>query len=394
MNFNNIGLQLTPKQVLAARRVIVDGPSAYKAWRLALGKAMLGISDARIIFVGDSTNAGLTASAGGVYNRTHVVAMAKVLAGAGFPVNFNAAFGTPNRAGGTSFTTWDPRWTTTGTAWATLSGFSSVGGEALGNSTTTATLKFTPTNPISGAAYAFDSYDVYSCKNTGYATWTTDIGGAALATVNDDTTRGLRVSTVSTGGGAATGFINIQRNGTGGQAYILGIAPRVVATKHLEIFNVSAGSYTSANLISGGSGASDFVARRVIEQMCAAVPSLVIVDIGINDWRTLTYSSTYQTNLETMVDGYIANGASVVLCKPVPSQIGYSAFVTQANMDAYRAAIDTVAEARGLLVYDKAARFESYTVGNAAGWYSDGLHPTQGAYAQMGLDLAAIVAGW
>jgi lysophospholipase L1-like esterase len=199
---------------------------------------------------------------------------------------------------------------------------------------------------------------------------------------------------VPTGAAAATGFINVNRVASGTNTFVIGIAPRVAATKHIEIFNIAAGSLNAANVDISVDSTGDFTYAAVARRMLTDVPSLVIIDIGINNWRLFTLGSTdttYQTVLANSVASAQSLGAEVILCKPVPSQIGYSATLTQANMDAYRAAIDAVAQQYGCIVYDKAKRFQSYAISNPLGYYNDGLHPVTGAYAPFGFDLAQII---
>jgi len=376
---------------------LLGGPALPKT-RLRIAAALAGIADFRIIKLGDSTGAGLSsviANSKWAFSPTAV--MARALKAMGLPVNYNSVWGDQTRQGGAVLTSFDPRWTTAGTAWATVGVNSTVGGWAMANSTTTETLKFSPTDPTTSAAYAFDSYDLYSVNLGGYASFTTDIGGAQLAAVDNNLGRSLRITTVPTGAAAATGVINIKRVNTGTYTQIVGIAPRVAATKHIEIFNAAAGSYSSADIDVSSGANGDFLLGPVVRRWVTDVPSLVFIDIGINNWRLLTLGTTdvnYQTVLSNTVSTLIGLGAEVILCKPVPSQIGYSATLTQANMDAYRAAIDAVADQYGCLVYDKSKRFVSYAYSSPLGYYSDGLHPSQAGYAQIGYDLADIIMSY
>lgn len=367
------------KPVLAGT---AGAPLVYQKWRKALAATLAGTTNSRILIIGDSTSAGIQTASGGSYLRTTSTLLGKMLA-AFVPVNCNSAFGNPERVGGATFTTYDPRWVTAGTAWATLGIFASAGGNAMSNSTTLETVSFTPTDPLTGAAYPFDSFDIYSATNTGYGTWTVNVdGGAALATVNDAGTRALRKTTVSCAAGTHT--INIQRTGVGGQVYIIGIVPRLTTAKKVEILNIAAGSYTIGDL---AGSAGDFTTGGVIDNIAA---HLSIIDIGINDRRLAAYTSAFDTGLQTLITRCKATG-DVILCLPSASSLTASAYTTQANQDAFDDAITRLAASNGCMLFSKRNLLGTYEVAQPLGWYSDTLHPSVDAYGAIAMDLAQYV---
>ena len=354
--------------------------AALPKWRKALGGALAGQAAARILFAGDSTTAGMNSSgATRALSPAHLAG--RLLSSAGVPVNTMIGFGDATKAGGSTFTTFDARWTVPA-AWATPSNVATVGGFALLNSTDTSTLAFAPGT---GSSNQFDSFEIFYVINTGYGTFTVNVdGGATLATINSAGTRALgRQIVPCTLGNHA---INIARNGTGGAVIIIGIVPRNSAAPSVEIYNGGIGGATLADLSqSGGQFLYGDVAASI-------APHLTVCDIGINDRRTTTYAASWATSLQALLTTYQATG-DVVACLPVPSALSYSAFTTQANQDAYDAAISATAAALGIPVWSKRARLGTYEIANPQGLYSDTLHPSNAGYAAQALDLSRLLLG-
>ena len=351
------------------------GAFQLKKWRLALGKALAGTSNARIAFVGDSTTAGL---AGGstVFMQSIPCIAGKILNKSLLQTNLGSVFGDLTRNNpANGFPTFDPR--VGGFSSWLQTGYGTAGGYAFGNSTNTNSLTFTPSD-------AFDTIDVYSIDNTGgYGQWTINVdGGATLTTVdNAQAVRAIRKTTVSCAPGTHT--INIQRNGVGGQVFIIGIATRNSTVKTIDIYNLGSGGSTSADWISTN-GINNLSALQVY------APDLSVIDIGINDRRLGLYTTAFQTNLQTVVTAAKVTG-DVILCVPVPSSLDYSAYTTADNIAAYNAAIYRVAAASGCPVINKESIFTSYVSGNANGYYNDTLHPSSAGYAILGQQMSQLL---
>ena len=355
--------------------------AALPKWRKALGGALAGQAAARILFAGDSTTAGITNAGGATRSLSPAHLAGRLMASAGIPVNTMISFGDATKAGGSTFTAFDPRWTVPA-AWATPSNFATVGGFALQNNSDTSTLSF---NPGTGTSNQFDSFEIYFAINTGYGTFTVNVdGGATLATINAAGTRALGRQIVACTLGNHT--INIARNGTGGAVYIIGIVPRNSAAPSVEVYNGGIGGAALADLsLSGGQFLYGDVAASI-------APHLTVCDIGINDRRTTTYAASWAASLQALLTTYQATG-DVVACLPVPSALSYSAFTTQANQDAYDAAISATAAALGIPVWSKRARLGTYEIANPQGLYSDTLHPSTAGYAAQALDLSRLLLG-
>ena len=360
-------------------------------WRKALSDAISGVADARVIFIGDSTTAGLLPASTGSWSRTATALAAKLLSARGVPVNANSFTGDQGRQGGATFTTFDPR-VTLGANWSSAAaGQSFAAGSPIGNTAGSGTFSFTPTDPVTGAAYAFDTIDVYYVQNTAYGSFTIGVdGGAAIgATVACAGTRGLQVATRATTLAGHTVNINAT---VSGQIYILYIVCSNSAQKAVRIMNHGGGSYTSTNYLMGTVG--DFTPTAALTNNALSAPlapHLAIVDLGINDRRLAAYTSTFDTNMQSLITRLQAVGSDIILCKPVPSDITYSSFTTRENQDLFDAAIDRLAVANGLQVYSKRARLQAYEISNPMGYYADGLHLTYGGYAAQAVDLANLL---
>lgn len=352
-----------------------NGIFVLKKWRLALGKALAGISNARLAFVGDSTTAGL---AGGTttFMQSIPCVSGKILNKSLLQTNLGSTFGDLTRNNpANGFPTFDPR--IGGFSSWLQTGYATAGGYAFGNSANTNSLTFTP-------ADAFDTIDIYSIDNTGgYGQWTVNVdGGATLATVdNVQAVRAIRKTTVSCTLGTHT--INIQRNGVGGQVFIIGIATRNSTVKTIDIYNLGG----------GGSTSSDWVTSNQIQYLNALqayAPDLTVIDIGINDRRLGLYTTTYESNLRTLVNGAKASG-DVILCVPAPSSFAYSAYTTADNIAAYNAAIYRIAAEKNCPVINKEMIFQSYDLANTNGYYYDTLHPNAAGYGILGQQLSQLL---
>ena len=360
-------------------KLLLAANSTYlRKWRKALSGTLTGQANAKLLMVGDSTTAGLYAPSTPSYTNTPSNVMSRILNKSLVQTNTNSVHGDSTRNNPVAgFTTFDSRVGAVGFAAWNQTGFHTGGGNAFGNATTTTSLVFTPVE-------AFDTIDIYSIDNTGgYGQWTVNVdGGATLATVDNNGARAIRKTTVSCA--LATHAINIQRNGVGGQVFIIGICCRNSAVKTVDIYNIGQGGAITADwaTVSGGVGE--------LSSITAYAPDLTIIDLSINDRRLGLYTSTFDTNLQTIVTTAKATG-DVILCTPAPSSLGYSAYTTESNIANFNAAIYAVAKANNCLVFDKQALLVSYAQAAAEGLYNDTLHPNAAGYGFIGQQMASLL---
>lgn len=358
-------------------------------WRKALGDALAGIYDARVMFLGDSTTAGI-GTAG--WSKSVSSVFSKLLSARGIPVNANACFGDATRQGGASYTTFDPR-IGLGSGWtAPAAGFSSLGGTVPINSSGAGAFNFTPTDPVTGAAYSFDTINVFYCAlDAGGGTFTISVdGGAAIgAAVATTTGRALAVATRSTSLGAHTVNINAT---VPGSVYLIGILVSNSATKTVRVLNVAGGSFASSDLAMGNVGdytLTPAATNNVLTPNLA--PHLSIVDIGINNRNAGTETATYERELRTLFDRLTAVGSDIVMCIPAPTQVTANAYTVIANQLAFDAVVDRLAGEYKAMVYRKRARLGSWEAANPIGMYADFVHPSSACHASFAVDLVDLV---
>jgi hypothetical protein len=246
---------------------------------------------------------------------------------------------------------------------------------------------------VTGAAYSFDTIDVYYCQNTSYGSFQIAVdGGAAIGgTVVCNGARLLQVASRSTTLGAHTVNINAT---AAGQIFLIGIVCSNSAQKAVRIFNMGGGSLVSGELHDGHDRRlhADAGADEQHADAAARAASLHHRP-GRERPAARAYNNSYDSNLQSMISRLQVVGSDVILCKPMPSDVTTSAFTTQANQDAYDAAIDRLVTANGLPpAFSKRARFQSYEIGNTYGFYSDGLHCSYAGYTAQGMDFAAMLS--
>lgn len=111
---------------------------------------------------------------------------------------------------------------------------------------------------------------------------------------------------------------------------------------------------------------------------------LIIVAYGVNEAVQAYSTTTFKTNLTTLVDRFQSvHGASVVMMVPPPPS---TATVATATWETYVTAIQEVATAEGCGLVDITARWGTYAASSA--FYHDNIHPNQSGAA----DIAAAVS--
>lgn len=224
---------------------------------------------------------------------------------------------------------------------------------------------------------ATDTYDVYYQTGSGFGTFTLDVGGGVLATVNCNAAGGLSKQTVTFTAGTNT--LNIKRT-TGGSVFIAEVYGYKSTVKEISVLNAG----------NSGRKAGDFVATTNAwdsgSRIAAIAPDLSIIMIGINDWVAGTNVSTYQSQVQTQVINCLASG-DVILMSPAPSfPSSAPPYVTQAQ---YVAAINAVSVAQGCGFIDIWNLFGG-TFNNA--WMSDQFHPSTTGYVQIANAVATALA--
>jgi lysophospholipase L1-like esterase len=367
--------------LVAAGRVIPQlqfTQSKLVKWRAALANVQCGGGNAKVAFIGDSTDQGQYAS-GVIYtgNRTLATsdAFARRLQGIGIPANVASQTGGGNTITTTAnFTLYDPRTTFAGSGW-TLPAITTAGGTAFYNASTTDLFNFTPTD-TAGGALSFDRIDVTYLKQSTYANFTVAVDGGAAAYTSTQAGSGA-MDTVTVSVAAGTHTVNIQK--TAGDIakgfYLIGIKCYSSTLKQVHVLNFGAGGYTSAN------AASTAVYFSTLPAIQHFAPHLSIINIGLNDMAGAVSVATYKANIQAIITACAATG-SVVLRTPNPAQVGFSG--TAAGVEvAYNSALYDLASENNLVIIDNWQRQIDWTAMVANGMIVDPVHPNKLGYQDV-----------
>lgn len=386
---------------LAANVVTGFTPSNMAAWNRAKARVRAGVGDAIVACVGDSTFVGHGAGDNPTGNFTNArfrsspARVAAQLVAMGLPATQEAQFGghmvDANNVTLANLPLYNPQLTIASsvqTQWygATLL---TIAGYMISNLNGTGAYSLTPTN-------AFDTIDVYYVQASGNGTFTVDIGGAALATINSGspaTSAVIKVS-VSTGAGAATGTINVKR--VSGTVRLLGIIPRSTTTRRVQILNLGwegaqTGDWASdagSATYSSGLSSSFYNPANALGTLG---PDLTEIKLGANDLSHSTPIAASRANLQTIITAAKLGGGSCMLIAPTPQDP-----VTRdplGNTLAYNAMVKALALANGCGFIDLYSRYVSYASMNALGYLADVVHSLPIGYANEGDIIARALHG-
>lgn len=319
-----------------------------------------GANNCRVVLVGDSTTLGTGANA----TANQCVAF-------GWPSNAQRYF---NKAGvtcqrdtllgdgdGTSAAK-DSR-VVVGSSWGTGGAPNSLGGITFTSTTTTNALSFTPTGLV-------DTFIVYYVVFPGGGTLS--VGVDAGSPSNQSTAGASAVGTktvTATSPGIHT--CNIKWV-SGGAVFVIGIEAYNSTIKQLQIMNA------------GWAGAKAFdvsVATQPYNPLLTlgtVAPDLTIICIGINDWRAATSTTTFTTNIQSVITEALISG-DCALMTPIGSN---PADTAQATQDIYVNILRSLAATNNIPLIDIYDRFLPYSANTAV--YNDNLHPNGLGYEIMG----------
>lgn len=333
------------------------------------GRVSAGTANARIVCVGDSTTIGAfsTGSAtGNLKPLSWPSQLSGMLTTSGMNSNWNGFLGDSSIASPT--TAQDTR-IVLGSGWTRFGvddASTTIGGGFFTASAATSSLAFTPTTQT-------DSCIVYYAKGS----------GASGGTINTNANGGANTATNTGTGGSALGSIIIMGTlgantynvnwASGNPVYIIG-------------FEAYDSSKTSVNVLNAGWNASTSGNWTLATQpyytlppVSGILPTLTIIMLGINDWRTSVSIATFTANIQAIITQGLLGG-DVVLCSPVPSNPGFSSAPSLAVQQTYVNALSALAISNNILFIDIFSRWVSYASANSWGAYGDGLHPNGTGY--------------
>lgn len=351
-------------------RILVSDGSSYSEtsqkyptlkWDAALSKLKLGTGNAKVLFIGDSTETDAHANGEPYIGNLNRGWSRKLRALMTTPASNNSFIG--NRGidilgtAPTGFLAYNTR-VTVDADWTT--GFSTLGGSCLRNVTasTTSALHFLPETE-------FNTIDIYYATNTSsYGTFTVDIGAGVLATQNCIASPTIAKLSIPCTLGINT--VNITKT-TAGWIQIIGIN---CYKNNTEIQMLSAG-------YSGISATGFFQATQPNSQVGirTVAPDLSVINLGINDSTGNLEINGFNTAYQSIIDTCLESG-DVALCVPN--------VISNTNKNVYFDAIRALAVKNGLNLIDFDRRMggnwpNSYTLG----LMYDGRHPLEPGYQIM-----------
>ena len=322
------------------------------SWRLALTKVRNGGGDARVLFVGDSTTAGI-GSTNGSTNPNPGSFPTRLAAMVGGYVPSAVGLAVPPR---TSLGVTDSRFTV-GTGWAQSNfGFANEGSYYANGAS--GTLTFTP------ASGTYDSFDVYYVQAGGWGTMSVQATGGSATPVNcnNATTIILKVTVIAGSAGTANA---VTITDSAGQIAIVGIEPFLSTASRIRFANGGIGGSTTSDWAYTNLG----VETQAL--LAAYQPNLTIISLGINDANASTPAATVSANLQTLI-GWAKTYGDVILVTMPPSS-----GLTTIESGYVQAYYQLAAQNRVPLV-DIYQRFGSAWAGS--NWMTDSFHPNNQGY--------------
>lgn len=335
------------------------------SWLPALAAQKAGVRNAKIAFVGDSTTAGQDAviSPQTERRRKSVAAqLASLFRADGRASMAESSFAKNGLTDPNDLS--DARFVTTGTLGS--SGLGIPGGGLHVLDSIDDKLSFTPDFPV-------DTFDIYYVSpGSGTNTFTADVdGGAPLGTFNPGgASLAIRKSTVTT----TLGLHKLNINWLAGSVRIAGIEGYNSAQKQISCWNFGiSGAYTGqwADVSQPSSRL-----RGVVE---GYVPDLVVISLGINDWRFSRTLSEYENNLNAFITR--CNNAGIDVMGETPFWDNSSTGLAAQQADYIQKARDVFISLDKAIV-DTAARWVSFSASSALGRYSDAVHNSQAGHLE------------
>jgi lysophospholipase L1-like esterase len=337
-------------------------------WKVARAKARMGEASPKLACIGDSTTAGLGAGTGGTkYTDARARSMPAQLAAmltARDPRLKTTYANVWANSGDGGLVTGNPQ-LTLGTGWANSAG-PSPGGNPFSCSTNGAgVLGWAP-------QVQADTIVIYWVRNSGTGTFTYSVdGGAASAPIATSGAHSLQSTSISVPLGVHSLAVN--RVDGAGTVYIAGF----------EMFNSAAPSVRVQNMGHSGSTAAIWVAANVgyapLPGVATYAPDLTIINLGINDVRTLPATitdGTFTANMRTIITNAQISGDVVLMVPHLVVPSGGS----QALEVILRGLIYDLATEKDCVVVNMAELLGTYAASSARGLFFDTLHLNAAGY--------------
>jgi len=320
-----------------------------------------------VAVIGPSTSAGQTLNGGNAQAvNSWPMKCAALLQSQGIPAGAGNWFGDQGRygLGGdiSGVIGGDGRLAATGAT--NRAGADSAGGNPIAF-TGAGTLTFTP-------QHAVTKFDIFY-RNSGAAGQITAAvdGGATTAITAANTTPNLRKVTIDAG---AAGIHALGLSWVSGTVFVIGANgyDDTNGRREITFYKWGISGATTSRFLLDANGIGNLSFTNFV-----GPDAIVIDDYPINDWRGSISLATARANTIAAVQQAKAITPLVIMTTPLFDG-GSNGLVAQ--QDAYAAMIASVASEYDCVLVDKRAAWTSYAFSNAAGRYSDSVHPTAAGY--------------
>lgn len=330
-------------------------------FKAALTATKAGTRNTKIVFIGDSTTAGVGTPT--IVPESYPIQMAQQM------TTVKGYYGGKLGIYGGN-TNQDPRWVM-GTGWNPSIG--SIGGNVAFCATSGVVASFTPVE-------AFNTIDVYYIQVSSYGNLLVNVdGGATLATiVQGANPTCIKKATITCPLGTHT--INFTTTSTS-QTNIIGCSTYNSAIKGIECLNAGIGGYRADQVAISTNIWDTFNTTATLSPLGAIAPDLLIVNLGINDALQNTATATTQTALQLIADN-CRNFCDVIFITFNPWAYTYNAGVNSSYLQqrTYANLSRIVAANGGIPIVDLYANWgtQAFSSGYLS---SDTLHPSVAGYA-------------
>ena len=358
-----------------------SNPTKFLKWRRAVSQLRFGAADAKILCIGDSTTAGIGGSTSGTVpqNRSWPTAFVTAMNAGYAPTARGLAI---PRSKGSSQTA-DTRWSG-GAGWALNSQISQqwvgFGGFGCFWGSATASTSLTYADGVLA-----DTYDIYYVSLSSNATFeATATGGSSVTGTQPGGSANLRKITVSAGSASTSNTVTITHDATTKALFIVGIEPRLAATKQILVGNAGASGSSTAEWTGYPYGLTSNT-YGPIDAIKTYAPHLSIIDLGINDAGAAMPASTFMANLVQIITAAQISG-DVILKTMIPSDP-----TATPNRLPLEQEYVAVIKSLGLPVIDTFGRIGSYASYQAGGFMNDAVHAGSDGYADVGSSVAVAI---
>lgn len=359
---------------------------------IAIAKTRLGLSDTKILLIGDSTTFGQNSQFGGTYANA-----------SSWPSFMNIGTSIPISTCGFGVATGDSRWAA-GANWAGQSnlGFGSNGSYqgTIPVGGTTGILSFTPNITLAnglGCQDSFDSFDVYYPRQSFITAGTTlnftCVGNGATGTTVSVPANGSDTALKTTVTCPQTGTFNVLQatvSGVQGGSNF-GIVSAVGAfnshQSRIRIDIAGQSGTTTANWTNAGLWQS-------LQHLTAYAADGAVVMLGINDAGASVTPASFASNIQTLITTINGTG-STILSTMVPSGATgtYQTFEPQYVSTGGSNSIYGLGVTNTLPVIDLFSYLGTTATGSSWCRLGDNLHPSANCYPVIGRFMANALQG-